>query len=32
LVGRRVVGVKLGFSGLGRRRVELDVYQAFHTA
>lgn len=32
LVGRGVVGVKFGLSGLGRRRVELDVYQALHTA
>jgi hypothetical protein len=32
LVGRGVVGIELGFSGLGRRRIELDVYQALHTA
>ena len=32
LVGRGVIGVKLGLTGLGRRRVELDVHQALHTA
>jgi hypothetical protein len=32
LVGWRVVGIKLGFSGLGRRCIKLDVYQALHTA
>jgi hypothetical protein len=32
LVGRGMVGIKFGLSGLGRRRVELDVHQALHTA
>jgi hypothetical protein len=32
LVAWGVVGIDLGLSGLGRRRVELDVHQALHTA
>jgi hypothetical protein len=32
LVGWGVVGIKLGFSRLRRRRIELDVHQALHTA
>jgi hypothetical protein len=32
MVGWGVVGIEFGFSGLGRRGVELDVYQALHTA
>ena len=32
MVGWGVVRIEFGFSGLWRRRVELDVHQALHTA